>query len=326
MMDRKRLLFFGTSEFAVPQLQALASRGKHDLVAVYTQPDKPAGRGLRSHPSPVALAAEQLGLPIEKPKKIRDSSVIASIRDYRPDLIILSAYGLIIPREALQIPPLGWINVHPSLLPKYRGAAPIQAAILAGESKTGVTLIRMGEGLDDGPILAQVEVDIKEHETAGELSERLAKIAADLLIQTLDKWIQGEITPVEQDHSAATYAPKISKEAACIDWNKPAVLIEREVRAFNPWPVSYTYWEDKRILIYKARAIPTSTEGKPGEVTKDVQTKMPIVTCGEGALLLEQLQMQGKKIVDGKAFLAGYQKIIGSILSSDCFGEPNKDS
>ncbi|MDQ3856818.1 MAG: methionyl-tRNA formyltransferase, partial [Chloroflexota bacterium] len=234
-----RLLFFGASEFSVPALRALVA-GEPAVVAVYTQPDRPAGRGRKLRPSPVTEAALELGLPIERPERLRGQEVLDRLAAYEPDAAVLAAYGLLIPQPALEVPRLGWLNVHPSLLPKYRGASPVAAPILHGDEETGVTIFRMTPGLDDGPILTQARTVIHPEETAGELTERLAVLGAELLLPTLRNWSRGDIRPVPQDEAQATYAPKLTREESLLDWSEPAVILARRVRAYNPWPMAYT--------------------------------------------------------------------------------------
>lgn len=315
MADPLRLLFFGTSEFAVPTLRALAA-SEHEILCVYTQPDRPAGRGRRLRPSPVATAARELGLPLEQPERMRDRGVLEGLRGYAPDAVVLAAYGLLIPQAALDVPPLGWLNVHPSLLPLYRGASPVSAPILAGDAETGVSIFLMQAGLDDGPVVAQARTSIGEDETAGELGARLARLGASLLVDTLGAWARRELEPREQDHSRATYAPKLTKDEALLDWSAPAVVLARRVRAYNPWPVAHTYWEDRRLRVLRAQPAQADTPREPGDVYALPGHRLPLVACGEGALALREVQLEGGKAVDGPAFVAGHPAVVGARLTA----------
>lgn len=312
MASELPLLFFGASEFAVPALRALVASGR-PIRAVYTQPDRPAGRGRKLRPAPVALAARELSLPLEQPERLRGEA-IEGIRSYEPGAVVLAAYGLLIPRAALEIPPLGWLNVHPSLLPKYRGASPVVAPILAGDERTGVSIFLMREGLDDGPVLSQVETPIGPAETAGELTARLAETGARLLVETLEAWATGGIEPREQDATAATYAPKLRREEALLDWTLPADVLSRRVRAYNPWPVAHTHWGDRLLRVLRAAPVERTQAAEPGAMYRDPAYRYPLVACGEGALALEEVQFAGAKRVDGKAFLAGRADLAGARL------------
>jgi methionyl-tRNA formyltransferase len=243
----------GTPEFAVPILDAL-SRTPHDIVGVYTRADQPAGRGKQRQPSPIKQFALTRGLPIFQPPTLRHVEPIAPLRDLAPDLIIVAAYGLILPRAVLMIPPRGCVNTHASLLPRHRGAAPMMAAILAGDAETGITLMRMDEGLDTGAILAQRAIPINPEDTTGTLTPKLATVAAELMIETLPPILAGEIEPQPQDHTRATLFKQIKKEEGLIDWSHPAVEIVRRVRAFNPWPSAFTFWNGAQLKILRATA------------------------------------------------------------------------
>lgn len=310
-----RLLFFGASAFAVPTLRRLA-HAEHEIVAVYTQPDRPAGRGRRLRSSPVAGAARELGLTLEQPEKIRGAAQLERLRAYAPDAVVLAAYGLLIPQATLGVPRLGWLNVHPSLLPRYRGAAPVAAPILAGDAQTGVSVFLMRAGLDDGPILSQVATPIGPAETARELTERLAELGSGLLVETLRGWAAGEVEPVEQDESRASYAPKLTREEALLDWSEPAAVLSRRVRAYNPWPVAFTYWNGERLRILRAEPAAAAGAGEPGAVAAD-GAGWPVVSCGSGALLLGEVQPAGARPMTGKAFATGRPGFLGSRLTSD---------
>ncbi len=282
------MIFLGTPAFAVPSLEKVAS----DVVAVYTQPDRPRGRGQELAMPPVKEAALRLGLPVRQPSKIR--SVVDELRQWRPDKMIVVGYGQIIPQSILDICPI--INVHASLLPKYRGAAPIQWAIANGESRTGVTTMRINAGLDTGDMLLKWETEIGDEETAIELSERLAIAGADLLRRTLDE----NPTPVPQNDAEASYAPILKKEDGLIDWSHPARAIANRVRGFQPWPGCYTFASGKKLGIWKARAVEGSSE--PGRVESGFR-----VGTGEGLLEILEVQPEGKKRMSAAAFWSGHR-------------------
>lgn len=309
-----RLLFMGTPEFAVPSLQALLT-SRHQVLAVITQPDKPAGRGQQVTAPPIKQLAVQHGLPVYQPEKLRDPQVADWIHSWQPDAIVLVAYGKIIPQEIIEIPPLGIINVHASLLPKYRGAAPIQWAIAEGETRTGVTTMLIDAGLDTGDILLARETEIGPEETAVELSERLARMGAELLLETLEGLQTGRIQPRPQDHSQATYAPMLKKEDGWIDWNWPAQKIHNRIRGFQPWPGAYTTFRGKTFHIWRSRITGETINLEPGEIACTGQRLQ--VGCGDGqALELLEVQLEGRKRMDAKAFLCGHPIRAGERLGS----------
>ena len=283
-----RIVFVGTSAFAVPSLQALVAAG-HEVPLVVTQPDRP-GHRLRLTPPPVKRAAEELGLPVFQPERIREPEAIERLSAERPELMVVVAYGQIIPRRVLEIPPRGVINVHASLLPEHRGAAPIAHAIRRGDRLTGVTIMQMDEQLDHGPVLTRREVEIGTHENAAELADRLARLGADLLVETLARL--DEITPQEQDHARATLAPKLSREDGELDWDRPAAEIDRAVRAFQPWPGVTLPFAGERVKVLRGRPVPG--QGRPGEVL-GVGDDGVVVAAAEGAYRLEEVQVPGKR-------------------------------
>lgn len=307
------IVFMGTPEFAVPSLKALAE-GPYRITVV-TQPDRPAGRGGKLTPPPVKVVADELGLPVLQPESLRDTEFRAQFADIRPKVTVLVAYGEYVSSSLLELPDRGSINLHPSLLPRWRGSTPMQSPILAGDSVTGVTIIRMDKGLDTGPIIAQQSVPIGPDETHPELSARLAILGAELLASTLPQWLSGEIEAVPQDDSQATMTKILTKEDGLLDWSKPAEELARRVRALQPWPGTYTYWGDRMLKILRARPA-EQQNGKPGTVSIRSSDKAVLVQTGEGALELLNVQPAGKGPMDARAFLAGNAAFAGSVLVS----------
>lgn len=309
-----RVIFFGTPEFAVPSLNALIEAGE-DVVSVVTQPDRPKGRGRVIRPSPIKELALKHGIPVLFPERIRDEVFIQGLKDLTPDLIIVVAYGRILPKEILEIPPLGCINLHASLLPSYRGAAPINWTIIKGEKETGVTTILMDEGMDTGPILLSERVLIGDDETAGELSKRLAYQGAGLLLRTIEGIRTDSIRPTPQDHSRATYAPMLKKEDGHIDWSKGgAEDIRNLVRGMNPWPGAYTYWQGIRINIYKGRIREDGIKDRPGTVLRASSEGIEVAT-GRGIFVITELQPEGRKRMEASEFLKGYRVEKNKVLN-----------
>jgi methionyl-tRNA formyltransferase len=302
-----RLVFMGTAGFAVPSLEALAA-GPHRLVAVYTQPARPAGRGLRARPSPVEIAAARLGLPVRRPESLRAAEAQAEFSALGADLAVVAAYGLILPRPVLAAPRLGCINLHASLLPRWRGAAPIQRALLAGDAATGITIFQMEPSLDTGPILATESIPIGPASTAQTLHDGLAALAARLIGPVVDDLAAGRAQPWPQPEEGVTYAAKIDKAEGRLDWTRPAVLLERQVRALEPSPGSWTELGGQRLRVLAAEL--AAGHGVPGEVLDERLT----VACGEGALRLLRLQPAGGRAMASDAFLRGHKLPIGSRL------------
>ncbi len=311
-----RVVFMGTPEFAVPSLKRLLEEEEIQVVGVVTRPDKPKGRSRKPVPSPVKQVAIRHGVPLFQPRTLRRQEAQAPIRAWRPDVIVVAAFGLILPQAVLDIPAHGCLNVHASLLPRWRGAAPVAAAILAGDEVTGVTIMLMDAGVDTGPILAQRSEPIRPDDTTGTLTSRLAILGADLLITTLLRWLAGTITPQPQVETLATYAPMLRKEEGRIDWHKSAERIEREVRAYQPWPTAMTYWRGKQLKILEARAHPGERSGEaPGTV---ISWKMGAsVVTGKGVLELLRLQLAGKRPLHIATFLRGARGFIGSRLGAE---------
>lgn len=307
--------FFGTPEFALPSLEMLVKRG-FSVSLVITAPDRPKGRGLQLTPPPVKTLAGSLGLKVFQPETLKKPEVITEILSHKPDILVVVAYGRLIPSELFRSVPYGAINVHPSLLPRYRGPAPIQRTILAGEEITGVTIMIIDEGIDSGPILASKFVPLAPFETAGELSEKLAKEGANLLVEILPKWISGEITPVPQNDAEATFAPAIRKEETRIDWSMESRYVINTCRAFDPVPGAFTTFRGKRIKCYgAARPSMDFPEGVPGKVMGVSREEGLIVCAGDGKMVgIKFLQMEGKKRLPAVEFVKGMQGIIGSRL------------
>ena len=306
-----RIVFMGTPEFAVPALDAL-TQTTHKVVGVYTRPDQPAGRGKQLRSSPVKQLAQARTLPVFQPPTLRKPEFVAPLRDLAPDLIVVAAYGLILPPDVLAIPPRGCVNTHASLLPRHRGAAPIAAAILAGDQETGITLMRMDAGLDSGPILAQRAIPIADDDTTGALTPKLADLAAALLVDTLPHILTGDITSQPQDESRATYQKMIRKEEGLVDWSRSATEIDRRVRAFNPWPSAYTFWNKTQLKILRVQTASNTTRGEPGRVI-EWQDEIA-VTTGAGLLILDEVQLAGKRAMSAQEFARGQREFVGTLL------------
>lgn len=304
-----RIILMGTPEFTVPVLDAL-THTTHEIVGVFTRPDQPAGRGKQLQASPVKQIAQARGLPVFQSTTLRKRETIVQLRNLAPDVIIVAAYGLILPPDVLAIPPHGCVNTHASLLPRHRGAAPIPAAILAGDAETGITLMQMDAGIDTGPILAQRAIPIADDDTTGTLTTKLSRVAAELLIETLPLILAGDIVPQPQDEARATYAKTIRKEEGLIDWTRPAEEIARRVRAFNPWPSAFTFWNSTQLKILRAEAASAKIHAKPGCVVK---LPDPIaVATGDGVLILREVQLAGKRAMKIEEFVRGQRDFVGS--------------
>jgi methionyl-tRNA formyltransferase len=301
-----RIVFAGTPDFAVPPLDALHAAG-HRVVAVYTQPDRPAGRGQSLNASPVKQRALQLGIPVEQPASLRLEAAVARLGDHAPDLMVVVAYGLILPQAVLDVPRHGCWNIHASLLPRWRGAAPIQRAVLAGDQHTGITIMQMDAGLDTGPMLLVRGAPIGPRESAGSLHDRLATLGAAAIVAAIVDWQAGRITPQPQPAIGATYAAKIRKEEARIDWTQPAEAIDRLVRAFNPWPVAETTWGGQQLRVWQAEPdAGLSLDGAaPGTVLEAASGRLAVAT-GAGALRLGQVQLAGRRSMPASEFLKAH--------------------
>lgn len=295
-----RVVFMGSPDFAVPTLRALADH--YIISGVVTQPDRPAGRGRVLTPPPVKLLAQSLGIEVIQPEKLREPEALMRLHEWAPDLIVVAAFGQILRKNVLDLPRFGCINVHASLLPRWRGAAPIQAAILHGDSASGVSIMVMDPGIDTGPLLTQRSVDVLPDETAGQLSQRLAQVGANLLIESLPGYLSGNIIPQAQDETRATYAPMLSKAEGRLDFTQTAEALERRVRAFQPWPGAFMDWQGQPLKILRAHPA-AGSKLPPGQ--RCVDTGLPAVAAASGCLVFDELQPAGKKAMPGEEFLRG---------------------
>ena len=309
-----RVIFMGTPDFSVPSLVALANGG-YDIVAVVTQPDRPRGRGRKLDLTPVKQAAVARGIPVIQPRSLRDPDAVAPLVALQPDVIVVAAFGQILRPDVLNLPPRGCINVHSSLLPRWRGAAPVQAAILAGDQVTGSTIIRMDEGMDTGPILAQAALTIDPVDTGETLTARLSQQGAELLTETLPRWLAGEISPQPQDQTLATLCRLLRKEQGVIDWTHAARTISLAVRAFNPWPAATTTWNGVSLKILRATAEPELVLDQPPGVVVATDGRV-VVATGAGVLRLEHVQLAGRSAMSINDFLRGQPGLLGSKLGA----------
>jgi methionyl-tRNA formyltransferase len=308
-----RIVFMGTPEAAAVSLEHLL-KGPDPVVGVITRPDRPFGRGQKSVPSPVAKLAQSHKIPLAAPQKVRDPGFLTTLKNWKPELIVVVAYGRILPASILELSPQGCLNVHYSLLPRYRGAAPVAWTILNGEEKGGVTTMRLVEKMDAGPIFLQEEVSLAPDETTASFQSKLAPIGARLLLRTIEKLKDGSVQPEAQDEREASYAPMLKKEDGQIDWTLAAQAIERQVRAFQPWPSAYSYLRGKLLKIYRATVVSTEEHGLPGEVIRADQENLWILT-GQGALSLEEIQLENRKRLQVAEFLKGTRVEKGERLS-----------
>lgn len=301
-----RIVFMGSPDFAVPTLRELVKH--YPVVGVVTQPDRPAGRGRQLTPPDVKVLAQELGIAVMQPEKLRQPEPMAQLEAWAPDLIVVTAFGQILRKNVLELPRYGCINVHASLLPRWRGAAPIQAAILHGDQATGATIMRMDPGVDTGPILAQESMAILPSDTAGSLSDRLSQAGADLLIKTLPGYLDGSIQPQPQEDAYATYAPMLSKEDGLLDFTQTAEQLERRVRAFSPWPGTYFEWQAQPLKVRRARAVACSKNTAGKRILLD---GLPAVETAQGCLVLDEIQPAGKRAMTGSDFLRGSRQWVG---------------
>lgn len=307
-----KIIFMGTPDFSVPGLEALVEAG-HEIVLAVTQPDKQKGRGKSVQFPPVKETALRYNIPVIQPERIREPQWIQVLSEYEADIAVVIAFGQILPKEILDMPRLGCINVHASLLPKYRGASPIQQSILDGEKETGVTIQQMAEGVDTGDIISKVVVPIGEKETGGSLFDKLAEEGAKLLVATLEVFEQGTVTFEKQDESKASRVGMIRKNMGQIDFTQPAAVIERLIRGLNPWPSAYTTIHGKTLKLWEAKVVPKAEDAVPGQV-QQVGKHTFVIAAGEDALEIESLQLEGKKRMDTESFLRGYSIQKGQML------------
>jgi methionyl-tRNA formyltransferase len=309
-----RIVFMGTPEFAVSALEGLVNNG-YEVVVVYTQPDKASGRGLTVEEPPVKKAALKLNLNVLQPANLKSGEIRAHLAELKPDAIVVAAFGQILPQSVVEIPPFGCINIHPSLLPRFRGVAPVPAAILNGDEFTGVSIMLMDKGVDTGSVLTRAQVPVLPQDTAGSLMEKLSRIGAQLLLDTMPRWFHKEVKPQLQNDASATYTKMLVKEAGEIDWKLPAVEIWRRVRAYQPWPGCYTRWQGKQLKILEA--VPLVREGiaEPGKVVAVNKGSAAFgVVSGDGILGVIKVQMEGKKVMTSEEFLRGQRQFIGVVL------------
>ena len=307
-----KIVFMGTPDFAVPTLNKLYE-SEHEIAAVFTQPDKPKGRGYKLAPPPVKVLALEHGTPVYQPESLKKQPEMWDVlKEIAPDVIVVAAYGKILPKQVLDIPKYHCVNVHGSLLPKYRGAAPIQWSVLNGDDETGITTMLMGEGLDTGDILLQRSTPIGENETAAELFDRLAEIGADLLIETLEKLEKGEITPVKQDEKLATYASILTKDMCMIDFNKPVKEVHKKICGLSDWPCAVTTLDGKRLKVFRSQIVKDKTPGQQAGTVVD--TKQFCVCCADGVIKLTEVQAEGSKRMRSEDYLRGKPITPGTIL------------
>lgn len=306
-----QVAFMGTPEFAIPSLSELIDA--FEVVGVFTQPDRPAGRGRDLTAPPVKKLAQDHEIPVSQPESLKSDTALSTLESWSPEVIVVAAYGQILPPEVLELPPLGCLNVHASMLPRWRGAAPVQAAILHGDEETGVTIMKMDPGLDTGPILAQRRTPIGPEETGGELAERLAQMGAALLVETLPRYAAGNIEPSPQDDSKATEAPRLKKADGQLDFHEAAEELERKIRAFHPWPGTFFYWRDQRIGVKRGSVGKSEADLAPG--TALALHGRPAVQTARGALVLDEVQPAGKSPMSGRSFLNGAQDFPGSQIA-----------
>ncbi len=313
---RLRVVFMGTPEFAVPSLEHLVLN-QYQVVAVYTQPDKTAGRWRSLVSSPVKRAAINWKLPVVQPVSFKEAEVVAQLASFHPDVMVVAAFGQILPQSVLDIPSYGCINIHPSLLPKFRGASPVAAAILAGSEFTGVSLMLMSSGLDTGPVLARAQISVSAQDTTGSLTAKLSRIAAQLLLEVLPCWLRGELAPKPQDEAEATYSGEFSKKDGEIDWHLSAVELWRRVRAFYPWPGCYTRWQGRQFKIIEAVPLPGERTLEVGQVVAlSKEGAVFGVNTGDGVLGILRMQLEGKRVMSAGEFLRGQRQFIGAVLPS----------
>lgn len=305
-----QIVFMGTPHFAVPILAQLIAH--HEVIGVVTQPDRPAGRSRQVQASPIKETAAAAGIPVFQPERVRRPEAIAELRQWQPDIYVVAAFGQILPQAVLDIPRMASINVHASLLPRWRGAAPIQAAIRAGDAESGVTIMKMDAGLDTGPILSMRSIALSKRETGASLHDKLSELGAALLIETLPGYLDGSVQPRPQPDEGVTYAPTIKKEEGRLDWTQPAQVLERLIRAFTPWPGTFTVWNGQPLKVLAAQVAPGQAE--PGKVIR--QDDGAAVGTGEGLLVLKEIQLAGRKAMTASDFIRGQADFVGATLTT----------
>jgi methionyl-tRNA formyltransferase len=310
MVAALRIAFFGTPAFAVPTLEALLA-SRHPVAGVVTQPDRPRGRGRRVSESPVKAVAVAAGVPVIQPDRLRDPAMLETLRGWQPDLGVVAAYGKLIPEDVLKLPRHGMINVHASLLPKYRGAAPIHRAVIDGEAETGVTIMRLEKMLDAGPMLAKVKRPIGPDETSDLIEPDLARLGASLLVEVVEQIAAGTVQQELQDFMLCSYAPKLTKEEGLIDWTLPASYVHNRVRGLYPWPHAYTYLDGTRIIVLKTRVEDVTTGAEPGTVVDVTREAIHAATGQEGRVAIERVQLEGGRPLTTREFLAGHPIVPG---------------
>lgn len=312
-----KIIFAGTPEFAACALKALLST-EHEIVAVYTQPDRPAGRGKKLRPSPVKQLALEENIEVFQPQTLKDDDVVAQLEAHQADIMVVVAYGLILPQRVLDVPPLGCVNIHASLLPRWRGAAPIQRAVLAGDDESGITIIQMDKGLDTGAMLHKISCEIEPQETGTSLHDKLAELGGQAIVQALDMIDNKTISAQTQDDSLACYAAKLSKDEAWLDWRQSAVKLDRLIRAFNSWPVARTVWNEQMLMVWQAQVMPelSGNNAPPGTIISVNESGIAVAT-GEGVLLLEKLQFAGGKPLAVKDIIKSKNITTGDALTSN---------
>lgn len=311
-MAKPRILFMGTPDFALPALRLLHGQN-YPIIGVVTQPDRPKGRGLKSVAPPVKILAQELGLSVFQPEKVKDQSFLETFKKLNPDMVVVVSFGQILPKVIIDYPPLKCLNIHPSLLPKYRGAAPLNWQIIRGETKTGVTIMLMDEGMDSGDILLQEETKLSPNETCGELHDRLAYLGATLLIKTIEQVVEGTARRKPQDPSGVTFAPRLKKETGKINWHGNVLDIVNLIRGLNPSPAAYTYLDGQSLKIFKAEALQEKINQLPGTIITANIAGLAVAAL-DGCVVLKDVQLAGRKRMPVSAFLRGYQLKAGSVL------------
>ncbi len=305
----------GTPDFSLPVLESLVN-SRHEVVGVYTRPDRPAGRGRQLVSSPVKQAAVAAGIPVREPRSLREETSASELAALRPDLVVVAAFAYILPPEVLGVPRYGCLNVHPSLLPRYRGPSPVATALLNGDTETGVSIMLMDSGLDTGPVLAAERVSIGDEDTTGSLTRRLFEVGARLLLVAIDDWLDGRLRPAPQRESEVSVSSRITAHEGKLDWSLPAAVLDRKVRAYHPWPGGHTVWKGQRLKVHRATPLSLAVSEPPGTV---VELKQPFcvgASTGDGVLALRSVQLEGKREVTAEEFIRGHRDFLGSRLES----------